>query len=478
VRSTDNGQVSSLVLLDLSSAFDTVDHEILLTVLSTRFSVCGTAATWFHSYLEDHPQMFHYSGETSSTYSLDCSVPQGSVLGPIGFISYTEDVVDIINRHRVRSHFYTDDMQLYASCLPDNVGGVMSLLSTCAADIAQWCASRRLQMNSDKTDLILFGSHVNLAIFATHDCSLQIGSDTIVPATVVRVLGVQLDAELSMKAYITKTTASCLYHLHRLRQIRRRAGEDVTTRLVQAFIKSRLDYCNSLLAGLPRSSLDPLQRVQNAAARLIFQLGPQDHVTPSRIQLHWLPVHYRVQFKLCSFMHSIHNGRSPAYLTDIVQATSTRSTRSGLRSAATTNYILPRLRTKFGERAFSYAGPAAGNAVPPDLRNIPASTTFKRQLKTHFLKLLIVCCSSNFDSCNAHMYLIVMCAMSSILSLTLTICSAQITDDAFVVRQWLPQKHDCQKTAVLLTVMLLGQPLLASKCIICDMSMVGQGDSF
>jgi hypothetical protein len=156
---------------------------------------------------------------------------------------------------------------------------------------------------------------------------------------------------------------------------------------VQAIITSRLDYCNSLLAGLPRSSLDPLQRVQNAAARLIIQLGPQDHVTPSLIQLHWLPVHYRVQFKLCSFMHSIHNGRSPAYLTDIVQVTSIRSTRSGLPPAATTNYILPRLRTKFGERAFSHAGPAAWNALPPDLRNIPASTTFKRQLKTHFFKI-------------------------------------------------------------------------------------------
>jgi hypothetical protein len=132
-------------------------------------------------------------------------------------------------------------------------------------------------MNSDKTDLILFGSHVNRARLATHDCSLQIGSDTTVPATDVRDLGVQLDAELS-EACITNTTASCLYHLRRLRQIRRRAGEDVTARLVQAFITSQLDYCNSLLAGLPRFSFDPLQRVQNAAARLIFQLGPQDHV--------------------------------------------------------------------------------------------------------------------------------------------------------------------------------------------------------
>jgi hypothetical protein len=137
---------------------------------------------------------------------------------------------------------------------------------------------------------------------------LQIGSEVIRPVSVVRVLGVLLDAELTMKPHIAKTAATCFYHLRRLRQIRRRVGEDVAVRLVLALITSRLDYCNSSLAGLPQSSLDPLQRVQNAAARLIFQLGPRDHVTPSLIQLHWLPVRFRVQFKLCLLMHNIHTG--------------------------------------------------------------------------------------------------------------------------------------------------------------------------
>jgi hypothetical protein len=141
-----------------------------------------------------------------------------------------------------------------------------------------------------------------LATLAAHDCSLQIGSEVIQPASPVRVLGVLLDAELTMKPHIAKTAATCFYHLRRLRQIRRRVGEDVAVRLVLALVTSRLDYCNSSLAGLPQSSLDPLQRVQNAAARLIFQLGPRDHVTPSLIQLHWLPVHFRVQFKLCLLM--------------------------------------------------------------------------------------------------------------------------------------------------------------------------------
>jgi hypothetical protein len=154
-------------------------------------------------------------------------------------------------------------------------------------------------------------SHSQLAKLAVHDCSLRIGSDTVQSASAVRVLGVLLDSELTMKLHIARTASACFYHLRRLRQIRRRVGEDFAIRLVLALITSRLDYCNSTLAGLPKSTLDPLQRVQNAAARIIFRLGPRDHVTPSLIQLHW---HSRVQYKLCLFMHHLRSGRAPAYL--------------------------------------------------------------------------------------------------------------------------------------------------------------------
>lgn len=110
----------------------------------------------------------------------------------------------------------------------------------------------------------------------------------------------------------------------------------------------------------PVSTLEPLQRVQNAAARLVFGLGRFEHVTPSLIQLHWLPVSYRIKFKLCCFIHAIHYGRSPTYLTQTVQSVSASRQRSGLRSSSTSvmDYSLPRLRTKFGKRAFSHAGPS------------------------------------------------------------------------------------------------------------------------
>lgn len=143
-----------------------------------------------------------------------------------------------------------------------------------------------------------------------------------------------------------------------------------------------------MLAGLPESYLHPLKRVQHAAARLVFELAPRDHVSSALIQLHWLPIRWRIQFKLCSVMHDIHNGRCPDYLVSIVETVSYCShRRPGLRSAETTNYMTPRLRTKFGERAFSYAGPSAWNSLPEHLRAVKDRAKFKKLLKTHLFAI-------------------------------------------------------------------------------------------
>ena len=156
-----------------------------------------------------------------------------------------------------------------------------------------------------------------------------------------------------------------------------------------------MDYCNSILAALPQSSINPLQCFQNAAARLITGIGTREHITPALRSLHWLPVGFLITFKLCVLMHLVHIGRAPAYLSDMVTATTDLSGRGRLRSSNSFRYELPLLKRKFGERSFSYAGPKAWNNLPFSLQELTdtcSTCTFKKQLKTHLFKLAYTTC--------------------------------------------------------------------------------------
>jgi len=191
-----------------------------------------------------------------------------------------------------------------------------------------------VESNPLKTELIWFGSCASLRKIADNDLSLRVGGDVIILVDVVRDLGVIFDSQLTMQWHVNKVASACLHHIRRLEQIRRLVGPEVTGTLVSAFVLSKLDYCNAILAGLPKSTIAPLQRAQNAAARLIACLAPRDHVTSTLRQLHWLPVQFCIKYKLCLLMHQFHTSRAPSYLTDIVTRTATISSRLRLRSGS------------------------------------------------------------------------------------------------------------------------------------------------
>ena len=219
------------------------------------------------------------------------------------------------------------------------------------------------------------------------DKLLKLDGATIEPSDVVRDLGVYFDSELSMHNHVSRVTRSCFYQLRRLRPIRRLLGRGVTQRLVAAFVLSRLDYCNALLAELPAATLAPLQRVQNAAARLVLDLRRTDHVTPALIELHWLPIEQRIVFKLCLLVHKSLNGQAPAYLSELLHPVSGFPARAALRAAATKTLDVPATRLCLGDRAFAVAGARHWNLLPKELRLITDIATFKNQLKTHLFRI-------------------------------------------------------------------------------------------
>jgi len=144
-------------------------------VLSDCFGVSSTALNRFESYLSDWTQSFVYTGHTTAYFPVTCSVPQGSVLGPLGFIAYTDDLTAVSEKHNVHSHMYTDDTQLYDSSPVADAESVRHCLTSCVSEVAKWCASRRLQLNDDKTEMIWFGLHSSLATTARPECSCPTG---------------------------------------------------------------------------------------------------------------------------------------------------------------------------------------------------------------------------------------------------------------------------------------------------------------
>ena len=181
--------------------------------------------------------------QQSSSRLVDCSVPQGSVLGSQEFIAYTEDLAELTEEHLLGHHMYADGTQLMAHLTINDIPGVATRLQNCIKAIQVWCKSRRLQLNPTKTELIWFGSKTNLKKIADLDLNLYIGLDIIKPVNVVRDLGVYLDSKLSMKHHVSTVVRACFFHLRCFKSFRRILAADVTSSLVSAFVTTKMDYC-------------------------------------------------------------------------------------------------------------------------------------------------------------------------------------------------------------------------------------------
>ena len=196
-----------------------------------------------------------------------------------------------------------------------------------------------------------------------------------------------MDSHLDMKKHIGILSSACFYQLRRLRSLRSYIDNATMQTLVSAFILARLDYCNSTLANLPTSTLAPLQRVMNAAARLVINCRSRDHVTPVLKKLHWLPIRHRISYKLCLLVHLALQGKTPPYVRSVITPVSEIPSRSHLRSATSNDLQIPASRLKLSSRAFCISGPTAWNALPPSLKSIQNLTNFKKKLKTHLFPL-------------------------------------------------------------------------------------------
>lgn len=378
----ENKKVSALALLDLSAAFDMVDHATLIDRLQNVFGFSGMALSLVRSYLTNRTQSVQIGDYVSPPVSLETGVPQGSILGPLLFSLYTAPLEQLLLSEGLKFHFYADDTQIYMSFSASEIRQSLQKLTDVLDKVKKWFLTNRLSLNAEKTDFIIFGNWQQRNKLEDHDTKLSFEGCSIKPCDSVKNLGVLLDKGLSFSNHVSKVCQISFLHIRNFRRIRGSLDFNSAKLLANAVVSSRLDYCNSLLYGINAGLVKKLQRVQNALARVVVPgVRRFDYIAPTLKQLHWLPVKQRLLFKMALLTFKVLKTSQPQYLADLLSPK--RDTKYGLRSVSKGLLEKPTLKSEKGRRSFSYAAPTLWNSLPQEVRECSTEITFRKKLKTY-----------------------------------------------------------------------------------------------
>ena len=379
----DKGRVTALTLLDLSAAFDTIDHSMLAKRLSEWFGLSGSALNWIKCYLTNRSQHIKVNGTLSKEFSLKYGVPQGSVLGPLLFSMYTAPLSSLISQFPVQHKLYADDTQIYLSFTTSEFDSKINTLQNCLNAVQSWMFSSKLKLNPDKTEFLLIGNNVQRNKFSSKFPVALLGQN-VNPADSARNLGVIFDKSMSLKKHITNICNSCHFHIRDLKRIRKHVDIKVATGLANALVSSRIDYCNSLFYGASEELIIKICRVQNCLARTIMRSNKYTNAAPLLHRLHWLPVRSRIIYKICVITYKALNTGYPTYLRELLSFTDYDRV---LRSCSNKKlHSGPLVRSNYGLNSFSSAAPYFWNQLDNTVCSSATINIFRKNLKTYLFR--------------------------------------------------------------------------------------------
>ena len=326
LESIDSGKITILTALDMSAAFDTLDHITLLHRLQHTFGLSGYAISWIRSYLTDRSSFVKIDSSSSPSTTILTGVPQGSVLGPLLFVLFISPIANVINsdqsnqNNTVSFHQYADDTQLYIGTNSSTLTSQIASIESCTQRVHDWLLNNGLHLNPSKSEAIAFYNPKSkpLAALAESIGTVSVAGSPIKLQTSIKNLGVYLDSKMSFDKQVSETCKACYFHIRALRHIRASLTTEASKTIAAAIVGSRLDFCNSLLAGTSVSNLTRLQRVQNTLARVVAQKPRFCHITPVLSDLHWLPVRHRISFKIATVTFRVLQSQQPSYLSSLI----------------------------------------------------------------------------------------------------------------------------------------------------------------
>lgn len=380
-KSIDSGASTLLVALDLSAAFDTVSHEILLARLKHSFGISDTVLQWITSYLSSRSQFVMLSGFKSPITPLMSGVPQGSVLGPLLFAIYTSPVSNLVSSFGLSQQQYADDTQIYITVNKSSTSISFSSIESCLSSLCLWYAHNNLCINPSKSECIIFSTSTRLQKLKSGTSqTISVSGSSVKISDSITTLGTVLDPTLSLSPHVKSLVKSCNYHIRAIKHIRHILTQQDTRTLATSLVQSKLDYCNSLLYHTSSANVRALQRIQNSLARLVLQ--PSKPIPTAHLikQLHWLPVKKRITYKIATLTHNAIHLKQPSYLHELLKP---YQPISSLRSSEKSLLITPRTFLHLTDRSFHTSAPTIWNSLPLNLRNESDILRFRKNLKTY-----------------------------------------------------------------------------------------------
>ncbi|XDV54562.1 hypothetical protein PO909_022822 [Leuciscus waleckii] len=328
------------------------------------YGFSSAASIWLQNYLINRRQTVFFNGSLSEEKTVCCGIPQGSCLGPLLFSIYINDLPLVLRKAKIA--MYADDSTIYSS--QSTVQELENVLMEELKPVIEWVTNNKLVLNISQTKSILFGTRYMLL----NEPRLNIVVKDINVAQVqeTKLLGIEVDNKLSWSSHIKAVVRRMGRGLSMVRRCSNMLPFNMTADVIKTVVLSQLDYCDALLAGCPASSINKLQLVQNAAARVLTRSRKYDHITSILSSLHWLPIKFRINYKVLLMTYKALNGLAPGY--------------RSLRSLNSRILVIPRIsKTTKGGRAFSHLAPKLWNGLPDIVRGSDSLSQFKTRLKTH-----------------------------------------------------------------------------------------------
>lgn len=367
----ENGEIITVVFLDLKRAFETVSRDIMAKKLS-NIGIVGIELNWFTSYMANRQQKVNYNNKFSNVNTVPIGLAQGTQLSVFLFLLYINDIASAAKFGKI--YLFADDTVLVIRC--KNIDTAINQTNEDLSNMQKWLNQNKLMLNTKKTEYMIV-SKKKLNIQTN---KIKIGNDEITRVAHVKYLGIIIDENLNFNKQMDSLSKRLSSKINFMKRISRKLTFDTKKIIYNAIILPNFDYCSTLYVNCNREHIKILQKLQNRAMRIVLNCEFRTHTKLMLESLNWLNIYQRINYNIILYVFKMKNKLTPQYLTNKLQYASDTHNRN---TRSRNEIRLPNFKSDFARRNLFYNGVKLFNELPIVMKNETSLAKFKKLLLNH-----------------------------------------------------------------------------------------------